>query len=111
MMLTRGEGEMTLIHQWLPDLVRLALAAGDPAMARRAARACQAEAAAETRPARAAAASLRCRGLLESDPDPLREAVAHYRTVGPGRRAARRRSRTWRSCWPSAATLTTPGPP
>jgi DNA-binding CsgD family transcriptional regulator len=82
-MLTRGEGEMTLVHQWLPDLVRLALAAGDPEMARRAARACQAEAAAETRPARAAAASLRCRGLLESDAGPLRAAVAHYRTVGP----------------------------
>jgi DNA-binding CsgD family transcriptional regulator len=44
---------------------------------------CQAEAAAETRPARAAAASLRCRGLLESDPGPLAEAVAHYRAVGP----------------------------
>jgi DNA-binding CsgD family transcriptional regulator len=83
MMLTRGEGEMTLIHQWLPDLVRLALAAGDQAMARRAAQACQAEAEAETRPARATAASLRCRGLLESDPDPLKDAVAHYRTVGP----------------------------
>ena len=82
-MMTRGEGEMTLVHQWLPDLVRLALAAGDPQLARRAAQACAVEAAAETRPARAAAASLRCRGLLESDPGPLREAVAHYRAVGP----------------------------
>ena len=81
--LPRRDGEMTLTHQWLPDLVRLALAAGDRQMARTAAQACQAEAAAETRPARAAAASLRCQGLLESDPDPLREAVAHYRTVGP----------------------------
>jgi DNA-binding CsgD family transcriptional regulator len=35
------------------------------------------------RPARAAAASLRCRGLLGSDPVPLRDAVAHYRTAGP----------------------------
>jgi len=26
---------------------------------------------------------LRCRGLLESDPDPLTEAVAHYRALGP----------------------------
>jgi DNA-binding CsgD family transcriptional regulator/tetratricopeptide (TPR) repeat protein len=75
--------EMTLIHQWLPDLVRLALAAGDRQQARAAAEACQQEAAAETRPARAAAASLRCYGLLESDPDRLAEAVAHYRTVGP----------------------------
>jgi DNA-binding CsgD family transcriptional regulator len=82
-LLPRRDGEMTLTHQWLPDLVRLALATGDRAMARTAARACQAEAAAETRPARAAAASLRCQGLLESDPGPLREAVAHYRTVGP----------------------------
>jgi DNA-binding CsgD family transcriptional regulator len=79
----RRDGEMTLTHQWLPDLVRLALAAGDRPMAQAAARACQAEAAAETRPARAAAASRRCLGLLESDPDPLRDAVAHYRAVGP----------------------------
>jgi len=78
----RHDGEMTLTHQWLPDLVRLAIAAGDRQMARTAAQACQAEAAAETRPARAAAASLRCQGLLESDPVPLRDAVAHYRAVG-----------------------------
>jgi DNA-binding CsgD family transcriptional regulator len=81
--LPRRDGEMSLIHQWLPDLVRLAVAAGDRQMAQTAARACQAEAAAETRPARAAAASLRCQGLLESDPVPLRDAVAHYRAVGP----------------------------
>jgi DNA-binding CsgD family transcriptional regulator len=82
-MLPRRDGEMTLVHQWMPDLVRLALAAGDRPMARTAARACEAEAAAETRPARAAAASLRCHGLLESDPAPLRDAVAHYRATGP----------------------------
>ena len=82
-MLPRRDGEMTLVHQWLPDLVRLALAAGDRPMAQAAARACQAEAAAETHPARATAASLRCRGLLESDPDSLGEAVAHYRALGP----------------------------
>ena len=82
-MLPRRDGEMTLIHQWLPDLVRLALAAGDRPMAQAAARACQAEAAAETHPARATVASLRCRGLLESDPDALTEAVAHYRALGP----------------------------
>jgi DNA-binding CsgD family transcriptional regulator len=28
-------------------------------------------------------ASLRCRGLLESDPEPLGEAVSHYRALGP----------------------------
>jgi DNA-binding CsgD family transcriptional regulator/tetratricopeptide (TPR) repeat protein len=81
--LPRREGEMTLTHQWLPDLVRLAIAAGDRHAAQAAARACQAEAAAETRPARAAAASLRCDGLLRSDPGPLRDAVAHYRSAGP----------------------------
>ena len=81
--LPRGDGEMTLIHQWLPDLVRLALAAGDRPMAQAAAQACQAEAAAETQPARATAASLRCHGLLRSDPGPLRDAVAHYRSAGP----------------------------
>ena len=74
---------MTLVHQWLPDLVRLALAADDPRTAEAAAQACQAEAKAETPPARASAASLRCQGLLESDPGPLRDAVAHYRKVGP----------------------------
>jgi DNA-binding CsgD family transcriptional regulator len=81
--LPRRGGEMTLVHQWLPDLVRLAMAAGDRRVAQAAAKACQAEAAAETRPARAAAASLWCDGLLESDPVPLREVVAHYRTAGP----------------------------
>jgi DNA-binding CsgD family transcriptional regulator len=82
-MLPRRDGENTLIHQWLPDLVRLALAVGDRQMAQVATQACQAEAAAETYPARAAAASLRCHGLLASDPGPLEEAVAHYRAVGP----------------------------
>jgi DNA-binding CsgD family transcriptional regulator len=81
--LPRRDGEMTLIHQWLPDLVRLAIAVGDRRMAQAATQACQAEAAAETRPARAAAASLRCRGLLRSDPGPLRDAVTHYRSQGP----------------------------
>ena len=81
--LPRRDGEMTLIHQWLPDLTRLAVAVGDRRMAQAATQACQQEAAAETRPARAAAASLCCQGLLESDPVPLRDAVAHYRTIGP----------------------------
>ena len=81
--LPRRDGEMTLTHQWLPDLVRLAVTVGDRKVAQEAAEACRDEAAAETRPARAAAASLRCYGLLESDPDRLAEAVTHYRTVGP----------------------------
>ena len=101
-MLPRRDGEMTLIHQWLPDLVRLALAAGDRPMAQAATRACQAEAAAETHPARATVASLRCRGLLESDPDPLTRSCRALpgaragdgtarRTGGPGRRAGQER--------------------
>jgi DNA-binding CsgD family transcriptional regulator len=81
--LPRRDNEMTLTHQWLPDLVRLALAAGDRQAAQAAAKACQLEADAETRPARAAAASLRCDGLIGSDPDLIAAAVAHYRTVGP----------------------------
>src|SRR5579864_6360313 len=81
--LPRRDREMTLIHQWLPDLVRLAIAVGDRRMAQAAAQACQAEAAAETEPARGTAASLRCRGLLRSDLGPLRDAVAHYRSAGP----------------------------
>ena len=81
--LPRRDGEMTLTHQWLPDLVRLALAVGDRQMAQAAGEACEAEAAAETRPTRAAAASLRCQGLLASDPDLLEKAVAHYRAAGP----------------------------
>ena len=81
--LPRRGNEMTLIHQWLPDLVRLALAADDRPMARVAAETCREEATAETRPARATAASLWCYGLLEADADRLAEAVAHYRAVGP----------------------------
>jgi DNA-binding CsgD family transcriptional regulator len=81
--LPRADNENTLTHQWLPDLVRLALAVGDRDMALAAVKACQEEATAETRPARAYAASLRCYGLLESDPDQLADAVAHYRAVGP----------------------------
>ena len=81
--LPRRQGDMTLVHQWLPDLVRLALSAGDQRTAEAAAQACLAEAKAEAPPARAFAASLRCQGLLESDPGPLRDVVAHYRKVGP----------------------------
>jgi DNA-binding CsgD family transcriptional regulator len=79
----RQAAEMTLSHQWLPDLVRLALTAGDDTSALAAVRACQAEAAAEVAPARAAAASSHCLGLYYRDPVSLREAASHYRTVGP----------------------------
>jgi DNA-binding CsgD family transcriptional regulator len=82
-LLPRGDNEMTLTHQWLPGLVRLALAAGERQLAQAAAQACHREAMAEIPPGRATAASLRCFGLLESDPDRLGEAVTHFRTVGP----------------------------
>jgi DNA-binding CsgD family transcriptional regulator len=73
---------MTLVHQWLPDLVRLCLLAGDRPAALAAAKLCRAEAAAEAEPARATAALARCEGLIDRDPAPLRSAVEHYRAVG-----------------------------
>ncbi|WP_433260207.1 BTAD domain-containing putative transcriptional regulator [Actinosynnema sp. CS-041913] len=74
--------QMMLRHQWLPDLVRLALDLGDRGTARAAVEACEAEAARETSVARAAAAARRCRCLLDGDPDGLLEVAAHYRSVG-----------------------------
>jgi DNA-binding CsgD family transcriptional regulator len=82
-LLERRAGEMTLVHQWLPDIVRLALAVEDHQAALAALRTCQAEAAAESKPARATAASSRCAGLVNRDPAELRQAVAHYQAVGP----------------------------
>ncbi|WP_243866275.1 BTAD domain-containing putative transcriptional regulator [Actinophytocola oryzae] len=73
---------MMLRHQWLPDLVRLALDHGDGVTAHAAVVACELEAAQETKPARAAAAALRCRSMLEGDLDGLREVVEHYESVG-----------------------------
>ncbi|MEE6263922.1 ATP-binding protein [Plantactinospora sonchi] len=81
--LDRRPGEMTLIHQWLPDLVRVSLAAGDRDAASGAVEASRREAAREAEPWRAEAARLRCEGLFGDDPAPLRAAVAHYRAVGP----------------------------
>lgn len=81
--LERQAGEMTLVHQWLPDVIRIALTVGDHQTALAALRRCQAEAAAESTPARAAAASERCSGLVNRDPAELSQAVARYRAVGP----------------------------
>jgi DNA-binding CsgD family transcriptional regulator/tetratricopeptide (TPR) repeat protein len=81
--LDRRPGEMTLIHQWLPDLVRVSLAADDRAAARSAVEASRCEAASEAEPGRAAAARLRCEGLFGDDPAQLRAAVEHYRAAGP----------------------------
>ncbi|WP_198047543.1 BTAD domain-containing putative transcriptional regulator [Kutzneria sp. 744] len=74
--------QMTLRHQWLPDLARLALQQGDVAVAREAAEQCQDEAAREQQPARAYSAALRCRALVTGDPEPAMEAVEHYRRIG-----------------------------
>ena len=82
-LLQRRAGEMTLVHQWMPDVVRLGLAVGDRPTALVALRTCQAEAAAESKQARAMAASSRCEGLFNRDPAALRQAVTHYRAVGP----------------------------
>lgn len=72
---------MMLRHQWLPDVVRIALAAGDSPTARDAVRVCAAEAGRETVPARAAAALLRCRGLLDRVPADVLAAAGHYERV------------------------------
>jgi DNA-binding CsgD family transcriptional regulator len=81
--LHRQPGEMTLSHQWLADLIRVGLAAGDEPVVSAALRVSRAEASAETTPGRAAAMRLRCEGLVGGDPGPLQEAVAHYRSAGP----------------------------
>jgi DNA-binding SARP family transcriptional activator/tetratricopeptide (TPR) repeat protein len=89
-LLLPGYAPMMLRHQWLPDVTRLALAAGQPETAERAATICAAEAAKEVLPARAWAASARCRALLSGDPGPAVAAAEHYRAVGrvPERAAA-----------------------
>ncbi len=81
-MLDSRPGQMTLVHQWLPDLVRLAVAVGDDSTAQAALQRCESEAAREQVPARAVAAAVRCRGLLASDTDGLRSAADHYQEVG-----------------------------
>ncbi|SDH48250.1 Transcriptional regulatory protein, C terminal [Lentzea fradiae] len=74
--------EMMLRHQWLPELVRMALDHDDRATARAATEACEAEAARESTEARAAAAARRCRCVLAEDPDGLAAVAAHYRSAG-----------------------------
>ncbi|MBB5802148.1 DNA-binding SARP family transcriptional activator [Saccharothrix ecbatanensis] len=74
--------DMMLRHQWLPELVRQALACGDLATAWAAVEACEAEAARETKEARASAAARRCRSVLAADPEGLAPVVGHYRAAG-----------------------------
>jgi DNA-binding CsgD family transcriptional regulator len=73
--------ELTDRRLWLPDVVRLALAAGDIGTARAAAGAAADDAATEPIPSRTAAAG-HCRGLLDGDPAPLLAAADTYRRVG-----------------------------
>jgi DNA-binding SARP family transcriptional activator/tetratricopeptide (TPR) repeat protein len=73
---------MMLRHQWLPEVVRLALDANELDIAHEALAVCSEEAAKETVPARAFAAAARCRALVLGDPDQALAAVAHYRSVG-----------------------------
>ena len=75
-------GRMTLRHQWLPDLTRVALDVGALDMAHAALRLAEDEAASETVPARAFTAAQRCRALISADPEPLLAVCRHYREVG-----------------------------
>jgi hypothetical protein len=72
---------MMLRHQWLPDVIRLALQVGQRDTAVRAAEICAAEAAKEKVPARAYAADARCRALMSGDVRPALLAAAQYRRV------------------------------
>jgi DNA-binding CsgD family transcriptional regulator len=65
---------------FLPDLVRLALAAGDAATAAAAAHVAAQEAELEPLPVKAAAAD-RCRGLVGGDPAPVLAAAAYYQSA------------------------------
>ncbi|HEY2576782.1 MAG TPA: AAA family ATPase, partial [Streptosporangiaceae bacterium] len=65
----------------LADLVRCALAAGDPAAAEAAAARCEQQVSQLGDIGVTVAAARRCRGLVDGDPGPLGEAVAYYRGV------------------------------
>jgi DNA-binding CsgD family transcriptional regulator/tetratricopeptide (TPR) repeat protein len=81
--------EETLQFRWLnavnagllPDVVRLALAVGEPAVATAAVQACSAEADRQPKPGVSAAAQ-HCRGLLDADPTQLHAAAATFATIG-----------------------------
>ncbi|WBB80466.1 BTAD domain-containing putative transcriptional regulator [Micromonospora sp. WMMD882] len=81
-LLTPEYAPVMLRHQWLPDVVRLALRVGQRDLAERAAAVCADEAAREVRAARARPAAQRCRALLTGDPEPALAAAARYRAVG-----------------------------
>jgi hypothetical protein len=74
--------QMMLRHQWLPTVVRLAIDADRPEVARQALEICEIEAAAEIEPARATAAAAWCRALVDGDGGPLLAVVTRYRGLG-----------------------------
>jgi DNA-binding CsgD family transcriptional regulator len=73
---------MMLRHQWLPDVVRLALEIPDLGRVEEALAVAEMEADRELVPARAYAALHRCRALAKGDPESALVAVEHYRLVG-----------------------------
>lgn len=75
-------GRTLLRHQWLPRLVRLAMAVGQPDLANQAMAVCAGAAAREVPQARAFAAAEWCRGLVLGDPAHVLRAAEHYRNVG-----------------------------
>ncbi|MET0134438.1 MAG: LuxR C-terminal-related transcriptional regulator, partial [Kibdelosporangium sp.] len=74
--------EMMLRHQWLPDVLRLAMELGDRDRVAEAMAVSELEADRERSPARAHAALNRCRALVSGDPEPALAAVEHYQAVG-----------------------------
>jgi len=73
--------EMNVRYLCLPELTRLALAAGDRETALSAVQQCLAEADEAPMPVKEAAAA-RCQGLLERDPQRLVTAAEHFRSAG-----------------------------
>ena len=67
--------------RWLSDLVRCALAAGDLRTARAAAHRCEEETRGLQVAPRVIAAARQCRGLVDSTPEPLVEAVTNCRAM------------------------------
>jgi DNA-binding CsgD family transcriptional regulator len=68
-------------HQWLPDVVRLALAVGEPAIAAAATKVSTREADAQAAPPVTAVAQ-HCKGLLDRDPMVVRAAAGQLQSVG-----------------------------
>ncbi|GAB3450538.1 BTAD domain-containing putative transcriptional regulator [Actinophytocola sediminis] len=81
-LLDPSHGRTTLRHPWLPQLLRLALEAGDRDRVASAMRVGETEAAREVAPARARAALRWCRALADRDPEGLLGLARHFGAVG-----------------------------